>query len=331
MNDKTFVTAIPSALLDESLAIDPAQSGAYQWWYFDATSDDLEHTLVVIVFVGSVFSPWYFAALQRGENPMPQQHCAINVAIASKHDRANKRWIFTEYQRFDRDLDSGLRVGDSTLRKQGDRYSLLLADSEPRAPRKRVQGQVSFVSAGSSAMAQQQPYVLDAHGRHRWAPVAPRCRVEVDLSAPNLRFSGTGYHDLNYGTEPLGSAFERWHWARAHAAQRSRIRYDRVLTDGSRHVLELQEADGLVCHSQWRETRPMPLQLGAWAMWEPSEPCVDSRTPIASRARVESSPFYLRYAGRTSDGEPAVGECLDLQRFAQPIMQRMLPFRARRA
>lgn len=323
--------ALATSAIDESLAIDPTHSGAYQWWYFDATSDDQQETLVVIVFIGSVFSPWYFAGTQNGNVSQPQQHCAINVALSSKRSRAAKRWVFSEYQRFSGSINDGLTIGQSTLRKKQNEYILTLDDLQPyRAMPWKLRGEVKFVSNGSSALLTPTPYVLDDRQIHHWCPVAPRCRVEVELSAPNMRFSGTGYHDLNYGNEPLGAGFDRWHWARSHSATRSRIRYDRVLLDHSRHILELHESEGIVTQRQWKEPRPMPLQLGPWAMWEPSEPCVNDATRISVHERVESSPFYLRYAGRTSDGESAVGECLDLPRFAMPMMQKMLPFRARR-
>mgnify|MGYP001372749352 CR=1 FL=1 len=43
----------------------PVTPGGYHWWYLDAMSDDGEHALTVIVFVGSVFSPYYAAARRR--------------------------------------------------------------------------------------------------------------------------------------------------------------------------------------------------------------------------------------------------------------------------
>jgi carotenoid 1,2-hydratase len=33
--------------------------GGYSWWYVDAISDDGQHGLTIIAFLGSVFSPYY--------------------------------------------------------------------------------------------------------------------------------------------------------------------------------------------------------------------------------------------------------------------------------
>ena len=51
--------------------------GGYAWWYVDAISDDGQHGLTIIAFIGSVFSPYYAWAGRRD----PLDHCAFNVAL----------------------------------------------------------------------------------------------------------------------------------------------------------------------------------------------------------------------------------------------------------
>jgi carotenoid 1,2-hydratase len=318
--------------IDESLAIDADRPGAYQWWYFDATSDCGEYALVVIVFVGSVFSPWYFGRLARGERALPREHCAINVALSRKGSRTPLRWIFSEYDGFEGDLRAGIRIGRSGLVKRSDgSYELSLEDRPPKyALPFGLKGTVRFVPDGPTGVASEGPFVLDRAGAHRWAPVAPRCRVDASFTAPSLRFRGDGYHDVNHGDEPLAKAFTKWHWARSHERARTRIRYDRALVDGTRRVLDVEcSAEGLR-YSHRDEASPMALSLGGWALMEPSVLMVDARTALREVKRVESSPFYARYTARTPQGDPAVGEHLDLERFSLPAMQKMLPFRARR-
>ena len=67
----------------------------YAWWYVDALSDDGQHGLTIIAFIGSVFSPYY--ALARRNGPAdPLNHCAINVAVYGK---GSNRWAMTERPR----------------------------------------------------------------------------------------------------------------------------------------------------------------------------------------------------------------------------------------
>ena len=58
----------------------PVPSGGYLWWYVDALSDDGQHGLTIIAFVGSVFSPYYRSALKHCAAD-PENHCALNVAL----------------------------------------------------------------------------------------------------------------------------------------------------------------------------------------------------------------------------------------------------------
>jgi carotenoid 1,2-hydratase len=70
-------------------AVDP---GNYLWWYVDALSDDGQHGISIIAFVGSVFSP-YYAWANRSQPADADDYCALNVAIYSP---GNKRWTMTE-------------------------------------------------------------------------------------------------------------------------------------------------------------------------------------------------------------------------------------------
>jgi carotenoid 1,2-hydratase len=56
---------------------------------------------------------------------------------------------------------------------------------------------------------------LDAAGRHRWGPIAPCARIEVQLEHPSVRWSGSAYFDSNEGDEPIDRAFHDWDWSRA--------------------------------------------------------------------------------------------------------------------
>ena len=69
-------------------------AGGYAWWYVDAVSDDGEHALTLIAFIGSVFSPYYARALRRGP-AAAENHVSMNVAFVPAEplgdDRAARR------------------------------------------------------------------------------------------------------------------------------------------------------------------------------------------------------------------------------------------------
>ena len=61
------------ALMADLASTRPVAPGGYRWWYVDALSDDGQHGLTVIAFIGSVFSP-YYAWSRRGARSA--NHCA---------------------------------------------------------------------------------------------------------------------------------------------------------------------------------------------------------------------------------------------------------------
>ena len=87
------------------LVLDPAQDaahgewlrrtpGAYEWWYFDAISDDGAWALACIWFLGNPFSPYYRHAARR-EAADPFTHnalflpCPITAASTPTISRAS--------------------------------------------------------------------------------------------------------------------------------------------------------------------------------------------------------------------------------------------------
>ncbi len=187
----------------------------------------------------------------------------------------------------------------------------------------RIRGAVRLLPSGISA----EPFTLDPAGRHRWWPMAPAARVEVRLEEPSLTWSGGGYFDTNDGDEALEAAFSRWTWCRADLPDGAAILYDVHHRGGGEQALSLRfSADG-----SRREIRPpLAAELPRTRLWRMSR---ETRSADA-KARVlrtfEDTPFYARsLLSATLDGAPvrAVHESLSLDRFRNPLVRLMLPFR----
>jgi carotenoid 1,2-hydratase len=294
-------------------------SGAYLWWYVDALSDDGRHALTLIAFVGSVFSPYYRRAQVRGV-ATADDHCALNVVL---YTPGRKRWTMTERgaRHVSRERHN-FRIGPSHLRWTG---QALVIDIDERATPlpHRVRGRITVHPQGLS------PFVagLDDRAAHRWGPVAPCARVEVQMADPQLSWSGHGYVDSNEGDEPVDRGFTSWDWQRATLADGSTaVLYDTRQTDG--------RADRVLAVRFGQDGRadridPPPRQALPPSGWRI---CRQARSDVSSPAcrTLEDTPFYARsLVQATVLGQPvaAMHETLDTRRLVSPVVQLMLPFR----
>ncbi len=219
-----------------------------------------------------------------------------------------------------------LAIGPSSLRWEGGVLTIDLAERCAPWPA-RVRGQVRVTP---HALV-ERGFALDANARHVWRPIAPRARVEVALGHPDLRWSGDGYLDTNAGTEPLEAGFARWDWSRAHLAADTAVLYDGARRDGSGFSWALRiDRAGTV-----REAEPPPSAMLPRTRWrmERATRADAGHVPTIERT-FEDSPFYARSTIRTrlfGEDATAVHETLSLDRFAQPWVRAMLPFRMPRA
>jgi carotenoid 1,2-hydratase len=300
-------------------------SGAYLWWYLDAVSDDGRHALTLIAFVGSVFSPYYAWALrrgaQRGQPPSAEDFCSINVAL---YGRGVRRWAMTERGRGQvRRSAHEFVVGPSRVHWDGQSVVFELDEWANPLPR-RVRGRVRVWPQALSAFAAP----LDTGGRHRWGPIAPCSRVELEFSHPALRWAGHGYLDSNEGDEPIDTPFVDWDWSRA------------SLSDGSTAVIydvrEKGGAERVITRRFFPDGRDepflapprQPLPASAWRVAR------QMRSEAGAAPRVlqtlEDTPFYVRSvldSRLLGERVVSVHESLDLPRLVSTPVQWMLPWR----
>lgn len=288
----------------------------------------------MIAFVGSVFSSYYHWARGSTGRADPENHVCINLAL---YTPGKKRWTMTERGRRQMTRDAQhFRVGPSSLRWTGDTLVIDIDERSVPLPL-AVKGQVRIHA--DQFFNYQVP--IDAAGRHRWGPLAPSARIEVDFPSPGIRWSGHAYLDSNEGDEPIETPFHEWDWSRALLrdgstavtydvrdrlapgapdsvyghSESSRLITARFLTNGSVETFDLGPRE--------------PLRKGLWGVGRSIRS--DAGAPPAQLAQtLEDTPFYMRSVVRQQllgEEVQAMHETLFLPRVRSPIVRLMLPWR----
>ncbi len=265
-----------------------------------------------------MFSPYYARARRTGAAD-PEDFCAINVAL---YGAAGKRWTMTERAR--RHMQRSARefsVGPSFLAWDGAALTVSFDEWSVPLPQ-RVRGRVRLHPAG---LCQHVTHLDDAR-RHRWGPIAPVARVEVELDSPACRWNGHAYFDSNEGDEPIDVPFVEWDWARMGLGSgHTAVVYDVRQKQAPDRVLSLRFApDGSVDEFAAPPRHPLPRTL--WRL----APTMRSDTAPRRRQWLEDTPFYARAvldAQVCGESVVAMHETLDVGRLATPAVQAMLPFR----
>ena len=286
-----------------SLSFSPFDNynGHYRWYYVDVSGDDF--CAVAIFMLGAVFSPAAWRAARSGH--LPLSHCAVNFAFYQGGKR--RAWVFSTYEGATLSGDT-LRIGASQMRYTDNSLDIDIDDRQ--APRgKAVRARFTL-----EATAPASPVIALDDTRHAWRVLAPRARATLDFSGHH---AGVGYHDMNWGTEPLGGGLAGWRWSRVHGQVSSDIVFDL-----GREAIRVTAADTQT--SVTREAAPRPaLARSAWGL---PLPTTIGSLPVGQT--LERSPFYARLAA-TSAGTHAIAEVADFRRFGASRFRWMAHFRQR--
>lgn len=289
------------------------------WWYLDAMSEDGAYGLSIIAFVGSVFSPYYAKAINKGEQPNPMNHCALNVALYTPR---GKYWAMTERPQASVSRDErSFVIGPSSLHWDGQALHIDIDEWSVPIPA-RIRGRVSVYPEQLFDFSTP----LDIGGKHHWGPIAPTSRVQVNLTHPNQTWRGHAYLDSNEGIEPIANCFTEWDWSRAHMRDGScTVVYDCQFKSHEDRILALQfKRNGCIEKFIAPERQKMPKTAWAIPRRLRSEGC------LGEIKQLEDTPFYQRAVVENQllgERLQSFHETLNASRFASQWVQSLLPWR----
>jgi len=281
-------------------------------------SDDGQFGLTLIAFVGSVFSP-YYAWARRQPQSDPENFCALNVALYSRH--AN-RWSMTERGRRHCHRDATqFKIGPSEMHWTGNCLEIAIDEVCVPFPRK-IKGRIRLFPHRLFDFSTP----LDAAGAHRWGPIAPHAAIEVDLQEPKQQWRGSAYMDSNEGDEPIEKGFHHWDWSRSQLRDGSTaVIYDMQWPDQPERVLSLRfDREGKVDSFQAPQRQKLPSTL--WRV----KRNMRSPSPVKVVHQLEDTPFYQRALLQNEllgETVHSFHESLSVPRLVSPIVRSMLPWR----
>lgn len=204
-------------------------SGAYEWWYFDAASDDGTTECVIIFYEGNPFSRRYIEQQQTAE---PAGFPAVSISVY--HQEKPIYYSFTEFHKHNASFTEGvpaLQIGGHRMEggQEGETllFSLTLSETLPSGD--YIDAELQFTG---KAVPRGLITLPAGATNHHWDIIMPRARVTGSLRCSSLsgtpcdiRFRGQGYHDHNIGSEPLKDQFTEWYWGRFHFENKTFIYY----------------------------------------------------------------------------------------------------------
>ncbi len=279
-------------------------AGSYEWWYFDAVSEDAEKAVVVIFYEGIPFSPKYNQCIQNGDGTKahPESYPAVSISV---YDKGRPVWYsLTEFSKADASFGSQplqVGIGPHRFSQQSEEnrlsYHLTLNELLPNGD--ALEGELTF----SSPITNRELLNEQSSGGHQWNLVQPAAEVTGVLSISGyhqdkIDFKGSGYHDHNYGSEPMKEAFRDWYWGRVHFPEATLVFYVMNQKSGRQYRGWLIDRENQQIISQFDPITTDEPQLNVFGL----RPCRriqlqsgDLKADIYQSRVVDNGPFYIRY------------------------------------
>ncbi|MBC7805774.1 MAG: hypothetical protein H7145_06450 [Akkermansiaceae bacterium] len=340
----------------DGLHIDPNEPNGYEWWYFDAISDDERYVLVVIFFLGTPMSPYYKAVVD-GKNPLPKDWCGVFVSLheRTKDGYKERAYTYNLYRNADLFTDGDdVRIGRSHFchageGKGGDKYLWMLSLNERGLWRGSLTADLTFYATFAP---RHDP--IDGSNSHSWVCTAPMGRLNGKIQLPSnevVEFSGYGYHDHNFGKLPWSDT-KIWFWSRTHFGSDESVcgmvNYSWLSDSGRKTYFIFWKRDGTLqivddatiaedANGSYLTTKRGMLQQRVTGVEQTGIESLRMSHP-AGWSLLQSSPFYCRFPLVTETQYPAraensfigIGEIFQPERLCGPIISRMMWTRIRR-
>jgi len=175
------------------------KKGEYEWWYFDAKLDS-GHTLVIVFFTAPM------TADKKGYAP--------SVMFTLTGPEGKK--LISEHRQY--------APGKASFAKAGCRVKIGFSTFEGDLREYRIHYETENVEADVELHANVPSWrpgtghIFFGEDKYfAWLPAVPEGRVKATITADEetIEYTGTGYHDHNWGNVGMYRLMHHWYWGRA--------------------------------------------------------------------------------------------------------------------
>lgn len=279
--------------------------GSYEWWYFDALSED-GYAIVVIFYEGNPFSRKYIEALQIDKEAKASDFPAISISMYR-----NGKPVYYSFEEvksnqaaFSANQPKG-NIGQNSFsgfsRDGATSYTVQINQLLPNGD--SLNGELKFESKISAVPIFQKEENPAVQPKHSWNLIQPKAEVSGKLKVGgtqviDINFEGKGYHDHNFGSEPMKDSFDEWYWGRYHFDDSTLIYYIMNMNGKWEEKAWIFNDDGRIESTEKVELKDKGLSFFGLSSARKFEFEGDSFKALLQKSQmIDSGPFYQRFRG----------------------------------
>ncbi len=308
---------------------------AFEWWYFDALSEDGRDAVVIIFLDNFIFSPRYNSANRkhnkfsdkfRKQKSQTSEHFPA-LAFTYYRDGKPVYRAINEFAPDDFSASSEMpscQIGDNFFRLESAPYGTgyILSINAKLRKNCRLEAHFEWLSIESDFLPEKP---INKEDSHAWNLVVSRADVTGKISIADdkgkgvdvINFRGTGYHDHNFDNRWLPETVSEWQWGRVHFPDATAVfyRYKEIGEEtATTKLFIIREGDlfdsNAVYEKQSFRRDKFGIKYPTRLRFEADD---NVRLRVEQTNVIDSSFFYLRFLSEMTltlrDGKPrkAVG------------------------
>lgn len=291
-------------------------SKAFEWWYFDALSEDGRDAVVIIFLDNFIFSPRYNSTNRklgrfagRFKKEVQCANCFPAIAFTYYRDGKPKYRAINEFtpENFSADKDKpSCRLGDNFFRLESAPYGsgYMLRVNAVLRQNRRLEAHFEWLSIESDFLPDKPINAADAHN---WNLAVSRADVTGRISISDkkeknidvVHFRGTGYHDHNFDNRWLPETVSEWQWGRAHFADATAVFYRYKEIGAETATTKLFTIENSELHDRNAIYEEQNFSRDKFGIKYPTRLSFDTKDnmqlQVKQRKTIDSSFFYLRF------------------------------------